>query len=57
MSADPNPVGSPTPEPTPTQPDSVSANFKSVTGDAFGLGIALVVLPSLALYGSVAIVE
>jgi hypothetical protein len=29
---------------------TLSAGFKSVTGDAFGLGIALVVLPSLALY-------
>jgi hypothetical protein len=29
---------------------TLSAGIKSVTGDAFGLGIALVVLPSVALY-------
>ncbi len=46
----PNPSPAPLPPPVPPAPGPLSAGFKSVTGDAFGLGIALVVLPSLALY-------
>jgi hypothetical protein len=40
----------PAPPLPPPVPGTLSAGFKSVTGDAFGLGLALVVLPSLALY-------
>jgi hypothetical protein len=41
---------SPTPSPDTAASPTLSAGFKRVTGDAFGLGLALVVLPSVALY-------
>jgi hypothetical protein len=46
VSDQPSPAPRPDAAPSPT----LSAGFKNVTGDAFGLGLALVVLPSLALY-------
>jgi hypothetical protein len=42
------PIPDPRPDTAPSP--ALSVGFKRVTGDAFGLGLALVVLPSLALY-------
>jgi hypothetical protein len=41
---------SPSPRPDTAPSPALSVGFKRVTGDAFGLGLALVVLPSMALY-------